>query len=93
MEKKRQKGILWYVSLGLAVAGGIGLGYQGLLWIVALALTHGTGSGSLGVIGGADGPTAVYITGASGPAWDLLAAGIMLAAGIAGCIYFGKKRR
>ena len=89
MEKKRQKGILWYVSLGLAIAGGIVLGYQGLIWIVALALTHRTGS--LGVIGGADGPTAVYI--ASGPAWDLIAAGIMLIAGIAGCIYFGKKRR
>lgn len=45
---------------------------------------------SIGIIGGADGPTAIFVTSAVSP---VLIAGIAAAVGIAVCIVIIKKRK
>ncbi|MBQ3242377.1 MAG: LPXTG cell wall anchor domain-containing protein [Oscillospiraceae bacterium] len=46
---------------------------------------------SIGVIGGADGPTAIFVT--SGPIWPLLLLGAAAAAAVIGLILWRKKRK
>ena len=41
---------------------------------------------SIGVIGGADGPTAIFVTTSHNPDWDVIILAAVLAAGIAGFI-------
>ena len=95
-KKKRQKGIWWYASLGLAIAGGAVMGYQIFLWVFAQLLLH-RAAPSLGVIGGADGPTAVFVSGTSvtvsGFPGELITAGLLLLVGVGGCLFFSRKRK
>lgn len=73
-----------FVFLAAAVIGGLWLAFGQLLpQLLMLILT--TEAASLGVIGGADGPTAVFVT--TSPRenwWDLILAAALLIAGIAG---------
>ena len=49
-------------------------------------------SSSIGIIGGADGPTAIFVTG--GISWLAVAAGVVIAAAvIAGAVIFIKNRK
>ncbi|MBQ7082849.1 MAG: LPXTG cell wall anchor domain-containing protein [Oscillospiraceae bacterium] len=47
---------------------------------------------SIGVIGGADGPTAIFVT-TSGPIWPLLLLGAAAVAAVIGLILWRKKRK
>ena len=49
-----------------------------------------TKAATIGVIGGADGPTAVFVTASPGSGWELLLWGFLLAAGILGLRHFKK---
>lgn len=46
---------------------------------------------SIGVIGGADGPTAIFVTSAPVPGWQLVLTVILLIAGISGFFVLKKK--
>ncbi len=49
---------------------------------------------SIGIIGGADGPTAIFVTGPTlRPDWDLILAGLLMIVGIAGCLRLRKCRK
>lgn len=67
----------------------------GLLLAVScfvLPLIFSAQSSSLGIIGGADGPTAIVVATRSGLQWDLLLAGLLLIGGTIGLILTRRKR-
>lgn len=71
-----------FAFLALAVLGGGCLAwYLGVTWFAGLLA--GQMIESLGVIGGADGPTAVFVTKSAGVDWDLV---LMLGALIVGIV-------
>lgn len=47
---------------------------------------------TVGIIGGADGPTAIFITGKPS-AWEVLLLAAVFAAVVAGVVFFVKKHR
>lgn len=66
-----------WVCLGVAVLGGVLLLFDGITNLLAYLLTQSiNGAGSVGIIGGADGPTAIFVTRTGGPSdavlWVLL---------------------
>ena len=78
-----------FVFLILAILSGGWLAfYAGMMWILKLLV--GFEAGSVGVIGGADGPTAVFVT-AYGPDWGLFLMAALLVIGAAG--YWWLKHR
>lgn len=78
-----------FVFLIMAIISGAWLAfYAGMMWILNLLV--GSEAGSLGIIGGADGPTAIFVT-TSGPDWDLLCLAALLVIGLVG--YWLLKRR
>ena len=91
MEKKK-KSLWWFVSLGVAIVGGIVLGYRLFLQVLLRHFLLIPEVDSVGIIGGADGPTAIYVTGGGNP-WAAVLVGLgLLILGIIGCVYFRKKR-
>lgn len=71
-----------FASLALAVFGALVLLFEGL-WPVALL----SASASLGIIGGADGPTAIFITTAQSQVnYELLLGAALLVLGLVGYI-------
>ena len=86
--------LLKAVSVGLAIAGGVSL--AGPLLVMLALWKEGFSpaeAGSVGIIGGADGPTAVFVTGSAGPGihWSWIIAAAMLILGIIGSVVFRKK--
>ena len=78
----------WFVFAAVSVLGGLGLlGYLAawLIGTVLGGLSLTVPAATVGIIGGADGPTAVFVTAAAGPAWEWVLYAGMLAAGIIGC--------
>jgi Na+-transporting methylmalonyl-CoA/oxaloacetate decarboxylase beta subunit len=84
----KKKTFLRLAFLGLSVFGG-----WNLLCSVAARLIGNVPGGvsfdvtkaaTIGVIGGADGPTAVFITAAPVPVWEILLWAVLLTAGILG---------
>ena len=51
-----------------------------------------TNAATIGVIGGADGPTAVFVTASKGPVWELALWSVLTAAGIWGSLRFRKNQ-
>lgn len=71
-----------YVCLAVAVGCGLWLAwYLGVTWFARLLAGQ---AASLGVIGGADGPTAIFVTSNPGFDWDLVIMGALVVAGVAG---------
>ena len=73
-----------------------------LLWVVAgwlIAEVFGgisfnvTKASTIGIIGGADGPTSVFIAASYGSVWELLLWTVLLIIGIRGFRYFGKSSK
>lgn len=90
-----QKNPWRYVFAALALLGGIQL--LGCIFsrIISLFLTLGfrfyeSSAASIGIIGGADGPTAIFITGPAPGAWVLPA--IMLTVGVIGLLRLRKPK-
>ena len=91
MEKKK-KSIWWSVSLGVAIVGGIVLGYRLFLQELLRYFLLIPDTDSLGIIGGADGPTAIFVSG-GGSQWIGMLVGLgLLILGTVGCVYFKKKK-
>ena len=93
--------ITWKKHLFRFVFGALaGVGALGLLGYLAAWLIRDIFGGisfnvsraaTIGIIGGADGPTAVFVTAATGPAWELLLWVLLLAVGVWGFRRFGKR--
>lgn len=72
------------------------LGVLALLWLtgwglgqaIVQSIIHG-GSADVGIIGGADGPTQIFITSSTGLLWDVLIAVLLAVIGIIGFFALG----
>lgn len=74
-----------FAFLALAVLSGGWLAfYGGMMLILTLSLRAAAPAQSVGIIGGADGPTAVFVTTSAGPDWDLILMAGALLVGIVG---------
>lgn len=73
-----------WAALAAAVLGGVMLAFNGLVglltWLLNLTINE---SASVGIIGGADGPTAIFVT-SSWTVWDMVPWVLVLAMGILG---------
>lgn len=61
-----QKSPWRFVCLALAIVSGLSLLWQAIMGILLLVITRQSMAGSIGIIGGADGPTAVFVTTSPG---------------------------
>lgn len=80
-----------FVFLALAVVCALWLAWYAGLTMFAQILADE--AASIGVIGGADGPTAIFVTTSPGFDWDLVLAGAGLIAGIAGFLRLRRCRQ
>ena len=78
------------VCLTGAVLSGGWLAFYGALMLWARHSLE-TEAASIGVIGGADGPTAIFVT-TSGPDWDLVIVGAVLIVSVIGYLYLRRKK-
>lgn len=86
-----------FAFLVVAVFAGLRILSKGVFWLVGAYVLYQAqmimepASESIGIIGGADGPTAIYMTMTTVPDWvDFLGLGLLLAVGIAGFFLLGK---
>ena len=70
-----------WACLGLAVVSGLCLAYRGLPGLL-LAMFNKAHNASIGIIGGADGPTAIFVSSSANP--SMLIYVLLLAMGILG---------
>lgn len=96
MESKKKK--RWcFVFAALSLVSGLNL----LSWLAAWLIGNVLGgisfpvnrAASIGIIGGADGPTSIFITAAAAPIWELLLWILLLSVGIYGCRHFRKQKQ
>ena len=81
---------IWrYIFLIMAMISGGWLAVYGAVQLMAKRVLSGEAA-SIGIIGGADGPTAIFVT-TSGPDWDLICMAALLVIGVAG--YWWLKHR
>ena len=95
MEQKKKRSPWRFAFMALAVVSGLELlGYLAS-WVIANVLGgisfNVTKAASIGIIGGADGPTSVFVTASAGPAWQLLLWLLLLATGILGWRHFSRR--
>jgi Na+-transporting methylmalonyl-CoA/oxaloacetate decarboxylase beta subunit len=81
MKEKKKKRLRWGAGISGALALGC-LACRGVLeWLLQKSLAGelspgpGEGAAALGIIGGADGPTAIFVTRTAEPDWLLWAGG------------------
>lgn len=73
-----------FLLLALAIAAGLWLAFYAGMQLMVRSLAGQ--AGDLGIIGGADGPTAIFVTTSSFPDWDIVIMAAALIVGIAGYI-------
>lgn len=73
MEQKQKKPLWPFAFAALSVVSGLKLlGYLAA-WLMTKGLSFPVGkAATIGIIGGADGPTAIFVTAAAAPAWEIL---------------------
>lgn len=76
-----------FLFLGLIVLGGLELLGNLAAWGIVMSMQMAPAGASVGVIGGADGPTAVFVTG---PGWIWLLRVLSVAVGITGYLRLRK---
>lgn len=93
-ETTAKKSPLRFVFAALASIGALGLLRYLAAWLIGNVFGgisfNVSRAATIGIIGGADGPTAVFVTAATGPVWELLLWILLLAVGIWGFRRFGK---
>ena len=74
-----------WAALAAAVIAGVMLIFEGILgllvWLLNLTMNHPS---EIGIIGGADGPTAIFVTTSTGPGYDWLMWLLVLVMGLLG---------
>ena len=77
-----------YVFLALAILCALWLAwYLGLTWFAQLLANE---AATIGIIGGADGPTAIFVSTTRGIDWDIVLIAALLIIGIAGFLRLRK---
>jgi len=91
----KKKTLLRLACLMLAILSGFNLLSCIAAWLIAhvfgglsFNVTHAS---TIGIIGGADGPTSVFVTAAPAPAWEILLWLVLLTAAICGLRHFHKR--
>ena len=82
-EQNGRKGPWWFVCLAAAVISGSWLAFYGIIQLLAHGILEGEAA-SIGIIGGADGPTAVFVTTQTGFDWDVALMAAVFLLGIGG---------
>lgn len=83
-----QKSHWRFAFLALAIVSGVALLWKLILHILILLITRQSEAASVGVIGGADGPTAIFVT--TTPADPQVKLIVMLILFVVGCVGFRK---
>jgi len=79
--------------LVVAIIGVLSLLWQGVIMVLAYMLTRNEAT-SIGIIGGADGPTAIFVTTTMAPiAYKVIIPLILLVIGIIGFYLLGHRKR
>ena len=82
-----------WVCLVVAIIGALSLLWQGVIMVLAYTLTRNEAA-SIGIIGGADGPTAIFVTTTMAPiAYKVIIPLILLVIGIIGFYLLGHRKR
>lgn len=84
-----------FVFLGIAVAAGLWLIYYGAIQLLGFIILSraNPNAASVGIIGGADGPTAIFVTSHAGIDWDLILVLLLVILGIGGFLRLRKCRK
>lgn len=84
-----------FAFLGAAILSGVWFVYYGILSILVYLLfsVDMTGAGSVGIIGGADGPTAIFVTSSAGVDWDHVIFALLGIVGIFGYLRLRRCRK
>ena len=81
-----------WVCLVIAILCTIGLIWKGIIGMFVYTLTRGE-SASIGIIGGADGPTAIFVATNPATIGSIIVPLILLILGLAGFYILGHKKR
>ena len=81
-----------WLCLVVAVLCAIGLIWKGIIGLFVYTLTRGE-SASIGIIGGADGPTAIFVATNPATIGSIIVPLILLILGLAGFYILGHKKR
>ena len=97
------KNKIWrFLCLGLAVLSGGWLAWYGAFQILvkkflkdgaSTAILSQSEAASIGIIGGADGPTAIMVATTTGPDWDLILVGAVFALSLMGYFFLRKRNK
>ena len=83
----RRKNPKRFAFAAMAALGGLGVLSYLACWLIGNMLggiSFSLPASSIGIIGGADGPTSVFVAASAGPAWELLLCIAMLFVGMVG---------
>lgn len=81
-----------WACLAMAVVSALAFLYKGVINLLVAAITYAERQ-SVGIIGGADGPTAIFVTQApEAAAYSMLMSGLILVMSIVGFYYLGHMR-
>lgn len=78
--------------LVVAIIGALSLLWQGVIMVLAYTLTRNEAA-SIGIIGGADGPTAIFVSTTVAPAYSIIVPLILLILGMVGFFLLCHKKR
>ena len=81
-----------WVCLVVAIIGALSLLWQGVIMVLAYMLTRNEAA-SIGIIGGADGPTAIFVSTTVAPAYSIIVPLILLILGMVGFFLLCHKKR
>lgn len=82
-----------WACLALVVISGLAFAYKGLVNLLVAAITYAENQ-SVGIIGGADGPTAIFVTQSPDSGiYSMLMSGMILVMSILGFYYLGHMRK
>ena len=94
MGQSRKKSPWRFAFAAVIAVSGLELLTYLAAWLIGTVLGgisfNVTRAASIGIIGGADGPTSVFITASAGPAWQLFLWLLLMAIGILGYRHFSK---
>lgn len=83
-EKEKKKSPWRFLFLTAAALGALELLGSGAAWLLSRFLGAAQGAASVGIIGGADGPTAIFVTYSEPPIWNILVPVLLVIVGIWG---------